>query len=403
MNKFKRIVLFILIISLTSCFSEEDKIKLITKDCILNFYNGNLDKLKINLDEVSLNFMDSIGFTDTLGLKNNYQVSVIKPYKINDSTYIVKTAVIVNSNIYDTINCLISNKTDSYKFLLREELLHKLLFHEEEISIKIAKIFYNNKNDKLAYKWFHYDGYMENAESVYYIGKINSLNNNYNDAIFFLNKALEKGYDLAVEELSLIYTILGERERAITMLKEAAKNNNIIAMNELGNYYDNYYSGLGYNPPEHTNPESSFYWYNKAANKNDIYGMIKLGEIYENGKNRPVNLDSAFYWYNKASEFNDCFSKVNVGRCYIYGIGIETNFDKGWMILENATKDCPIDAYYEMGKIYQDGIGVNRNLEKSLEYYKKALIHGSLSAKWRIKEIEKELNNGNKIDFKSYG
>ncbi|RGB35786.1 hypothetical protein C1646_698782 [Rhizophagus diaphanus] len=58
-----------------------------------------------------------------------------------------------------------------------------------------------------------------------------------------------------------------------------------------------------------TNLEKAFYWYQKAAEKDSIKAMCRLGSCYEKGKGTEKNLEKASYWHQIAAESNKTNSK----------------------------------------------------------------------------------------------
>ncbi len=213
-----------------------------------------------------------------------------------------------------------------------------------------------------------------------------------------LTEVYNQGVDSIVVDLSTVYTLLGQREEGLELLKRSANiNSNTDAMCKLGSYYDTYFNHFyNYLPPADAHDTSQLYWYKRAANLGDPFGMYQVGYIYECGMNIPVNFDSAYYWYSKAKELGDGFAMIKVGKFLIEGKAVKQDFSAGWKLLENVgesgTTPEQLTAYSDMGEIYFNGIFVKQDLQKALEYYETAKKKGSISVDAQVKEIKLKLN-----------
>ena len=112
----------------------------------------------------------------------------------------------------------------------------------------------------------------------------------HNRSMFILGAKCQSG--LGVEQnISL----------AFYWFEKAAKNNNTMAMYELGNMYyvdnDNmYYKGV---PKDKS---QAFYWFKKAAENNHTAAMCQLGDMYYKGEGVPKDKSQAILWYRKAAD-----------------------------------------------------------------------------------------------------
>jgi len=212
------------------------------------------------------------------------------------------------------------------------------------------------------------------VDSIYNLGMTYSVNGEFGQAIEYLSDAISLGHKKAVIELSMIYVMKGENERAIVMLKNEAKRNNEIAMAELGDFYNV--------------SDSAYFWYKMAAENNSEKGIFKMGLAYEMGCISVVDMDSALFWYDKLAKMGDCITRVKIAKFYIEGKGFDVNVNKGIETLELITEDCHRDACYELGKIYEEGIKVEKNIKKAKEYYNKSYKYGGLRSKHELEKLE---------------
>ena len=60
--------------------------------------------------------------------------------------------------------------------------------------------------------------------------------------------------------------------------------------------------------------EFAFEWYLKAAEKEDVDAQYIIGEYFEVGKGRDIDIDQALFWYRKAAAQGDQEAREVVER-----------------------------------------------------------------------------------------
>ncbi len=93
-------------------------------------------------------------------------------------------------------------------------------------------------------------------------------------------------------------------------IEESAASGNTEAMLFMGDWC------LDRDNPDYS-PESSFMWYRKAAEKNNLDGKIKLGMSYLNGVGVVANHREAVYWFETAAEKNCAEAMFKAGEAWI--------------------------------------------------------------------------------------
>jgi TPR repeat protein, SEL1 subfamily len=202
-------------------------------------------------------------------------------------------------------------------------------------------------------------------------------------------------------------------------------------MNNLGYCY---YKGEGTTKDF----KQAFFWFKKAAEANNPYGMDSLADCYYNGEGTEKDLVQAFYWYKKAAEAdNSIISSVNkLGYMYAnaegtakdnekailwYKKSLETkedtkimselgkayknnkNYSDALFIFIKASEKGNANAMFEMAQIYYQGLGVSKDNTQGDYWRKKAkekaledgndiqlLEHIAFSYHWEINQDEKE-------------
>lgn len=82
---------------------------------------------------------------------------------------------------------------------------------------------------------------------------------------------------------------------------------------------------------------------------------------------------AASLYYGRPQDYPDC--------------GVKQNFAKAINLTLAAAKQGHAQAECKLGKCYRDGRGVQQNSELSIEWYKKAALHGSAEAQEYLKQI----------------
>lgn len=180
-----------------------------------------------------------------------------------------------------------------------------------------------------------------------------------------------------------------------------------------------YFSGIG----TLIDVEKAKHWYTLSAENGNVEAQFELAKLLENGKDRvKKNLAGAFYWYKKAAEADDIYAILKVGQMYDAGIGIGKNIEKALYWYEKAAAKNSIDAIYylanmslyihrdiskciagyekilkltqnkkmkglvltQLGIFYSQGIGVKKDTYKAMYYYRDAVANDSAEAAYLL-------------------
>lgn len=72
-------------------------------------------------------------------------------------------------------------------------------------------------------------------------------------------------------------------------------------------------------------PAKSLYWYEKAANQNDLNGQKETSRYYRNAIGTKLDLKKAEYWAIKAAEQGDAASQSSLGMFYMNNSNVYPN------------------------------------------------------------------------------
>jgi TPR repeat protein len=270
----------------------------------------------------------------------------------------------------------------------------------------------NDNAKKQAFAVFKTGADRGNARSMFNLGQLYSMAQDYANAREWYAKAADKGHPTATlflgtlyargegvpqdiakarelyEKAADMYEKAADKGKPITMLflgglyaqgqvvaqdyakarewwEKAADKGNADAMVNLGLLYVN---GHGVTQDYAKARE----WYEKAADKGDASGMVGLGVLYHNGWGVAQDHAKAREWYEKAADKGDASGMVDLGVLYHNGWGVAQDHAKARDWYEKAADKGDASAMSNLGKIYQNGLAVAQDYAKAREWYAKA-------------------------------
>lgn len=119
-----------------------------------------------------------------------------------------------------------------------------------------------------------------------------------------------------------------------------------------------------------TDPTAAINALLEAANKDrsggNLQAMVKLGQVYSEGKIVPANPSLAATWFEKAgATHSDSYALYRIGRIYAEGIGRPTDPGKAIRYLKKSADSWNGDAMYYLAKVYAEGTVVPGSLMES--------------------------------------
>jgi len=150
------------------------------------------------------------------------------------------------------------------------------------------------------------------------------------------------------------------QEKGIRILEKLAEDNNVYALNSLGQCYE---AGLGVEKKF----DSAVTYYQRASNLKYPAAQANLGWLLSrNDRPKAVQL------YKLAADQDDPIGQCNLGECYLNGNGVEKNRIKAVRLFQLAADQGHPVAIINLGTCYMCGWGVEPNLQKAIEWYQRA-------------------------------
>lgn len=153
---------------------------------------------------------------------------------------------------------------------------------------------------------------------------------------------------------------------AISLLERAADNEDIDAINDLGDVYE-----------AQGDFKNAVLYYEKGVAMGSLNSYCNLGYCYEQGQGVVLNSQKAFELYKYAADQGSVRGYMCVANCYLNGIYVEENAAEALAWLTKAAEEGHVVAMYYCGSILENGEdGVPANPKKAKEWYKKAAAAG---------------------------
>ncbi|MCD8027114.1 MAG: AAA family ATPase [Erysipelotrichaceae bacterium] len=138
-------------------------------------------------------------------------------------------------------------------------------------------------------------------------------------------------------------------------------------------YFDNY--NKTYSKKDTQDYQYAIRLYQILANKGESDAMYKLGLAYS--KNiAGINKDdkASFTWFEKAAQKNHVNAIGRLGRCYYVGIYVEKDYKKAIELFNQAIQLGDAYAMYRLGLAYAFGCGVEKDLSKAGYWYERSYV-----------------------------
>jgi len=104
--------------------------------------------------------------------------------------------------------------------------------------------------------------------------------------------------------------------------------------------------------------------------------MIKLGELYEDGKGAiPIDADKAKEWflqafnlYQRAADMRLGNALHTLGRMHLHGMGVPVDTRRALQMFLAAAATGEVEAQFYLGHLYEVGKGVPKNEAEALKW-----------------------------------
>ena len=210
----------------------------------------------------------------------------------------------------------------------------------------------------------------------------------------FLEKSTRQALEGKLEDqMNLAYMYLygtngvqQDFNKAFEYYQMAAKQNDPIALNNLGSLY---FNGIGVEKDNRT----ALTLFQKAADLGNDNAATNLAFIYlKGGVKDPVRNKIAMDLFQKAAQSGNNIAKFMLGYAYYIGFVYQQNFDQAFKLVKSAANgDSNIDeAQIVLAEMYLNGKGTVQNYTKGIVAYRAAVNQGNSEAYMKLAQIYQE-------------
>jgi uncharacterized protein len=249
---------------------------------------------------------------------------------------------------------------------------------DNEKLVSIASFFHEAMMYEEAYYFYHQAAKSQHPAAIYMLGNYayEGLVDEEDEAQAFQHyeRAANLGHADAMNNLADMY-LNGEsteqdEQLALKWFEKAAELGVLEAMFTLGIMYE---QGLGVEEDE----QIAFNYYESAALGGDREALFRLGTIYFTPLlNVPQNMEKAIYYFELAAEQEQIDSIYNLAYIYEQGMFSEVNGEKAVYYYQLAAELDDVTAIHALIRLYSEGSIIPKNevMAKKWSNYLKDLL-----------------------------
>ena len=169
----------------------------------------------------------------------------------------------------------------------------------------------------------------------------------------------------------------GDYPAAFKIMRKAAEDGNIKAINNVGLMYVN---GEGIEQDD----KAAFEWFFRAANKNNADAQYNLAFMYWTGRSVEQNTAEAMKWYHKAAEQGFADAAFNLAMIYFNGFDVEQDKTQALKWFKLAAENGHHGALHNVGLMYYKGEGTNQDKEEAVKWLRKAADYDEVQSQYLL-------------------
>jgi TPR repeat protein len=190
----------------------------------------------------------------------------------------------------------------------------------------------------------------------------------------------EKGYSDSQAKVGGFY-VLGDGidvdyEKAAFWFERAAKQDNPVALNDLGNMFG---AGLFFEKDE----EKAIALYKLAAELGSDAGKLNFGRFLTRSED-PKEVSHGISLLEQAAENGLARAQTTLALYYLDGILVEKDFDLAFNFFQAAAASGDLEGIVGLGVNFARGYGCEKNLERAKQLYEIAAERGAAQAQFNL-------------------
>lgn len=280
---------------------------------------------------------------------------------------------------------LLDSQNRKRKISKKDILLAKASKGDKDAQYELGALYLNGAQEgikpssEVALKWFTAAAQKGHAEAQFQVGMINFNPESSENPMAeqWLTKAARNNHLEAQYFLGSLYDGNGRHDEAMKWLDLAVQKGHENALDLLLSIYlDKKLSNV--------DRASAMQWLEQASKKGYIEAQYQLGEHYLEDIAKDGHASNAYRWISKAAFKGHTLAQYRLGLMYQMGIGVSKHYTKSASWLRRAAKNGQADAQFKLGEMYRLGQGLPKKESKAKKWYQKAADQGHMQAKLRL-------------------
>lgn len=193
---------------------------------------------------------------------------------------------------------------------------------------------------------------------------------------------LEEQMNIAYMYLYGINGVKQDYQKAFQYYSLAAKQEDPIAINNLGSLY---FNGIG----TEKDIKKALILFQQASDLGNDNASLNLGFIFLTGGTKDPNLrEKAMELFQKSADTGNKIAKFMVGYAYYVGFIVPQDYSKAFPLIRSAAEQkAEIDeAQLVLADMYIKGVGVTQHYDSAMTFLRQAALQGNLDAVTQLAE-----------------
>ena len=174
---------------------------------------------------------------------------------------------------------------------------------------------------------------------------------NKGEALKWIKKSADQGHIPAIAELGYQLYLDNKYNDALPYFQKAADANNSFGQRMLGEFYMYGYANLN------KDQAKAFELYKKSANQNDKVGKYKVSYCLRHGVGVNKNVDEGIKWLKESAEDGYKLAMSDLAGCYVDGEGVPVDYAEARKWYKKSGIEDPdksIQLHKDWGKIFKN-------------------------------------------------
>ena len=187
--------------------------------------------------------------------------------------------------------------------------------------------------------------------SILYLAK-EAERNNIKEALYWYDKAAHLDnvtgmYGIVRMSMKRKEDLILREKANFWQLAISALENDMVAKFEMG-------KALVFGRGTDKNIPKGYTYIEESATGGNTEAMLFMGEWCLDKENPDYSAESSFEWYQKAADKNNLDGKIKLGLSYLNGVGVEPNHGEAVYCFETAAEKNSAEAMFRAGEAWID-------------------------------------------------